>query len=358
VLLLATLAWLPVVLGAAAEGRLFGDAVAEPLLQHYAIHTRCLIGIPLLVAAEALAERAFPALVAEFVRAPLVPAERLASFHAVLADAARIRDSRWGSALVASVPVLVIASGFLTPAGADEFGWAQVSTDAGRARLTFAGGWYLFVARPLFAMLAAQWLWRIRVLFALFARIARLELTLPASHPDRAAGLGFLDQVPQPLAPVVFAFSAVIASRLAHDVRFHELRVLSIRPLALVWVVFAVVLCVLPLIPLALRLVRKRRAALLEYGVLLGRHAQLFEQRWLGGRAGGGSDDSQLGTADVSASADALAVYQAVENLRPLPIPLRGLAPVALAAALPFVPVFALEVPLQDLLKRILSALV
>ncbi|HEU4428761.1 MAG TPA: hypothetical protein VFT98_08405 [Myxococcota bacterium] len=354
-LILTGVAWLPLVLGAALDGRLYGDGVTEPLLQQFAIHARCLVAIPLLIAAEALAERGLPALVGNFVHSRIVTPEQLPSFQAALSAAARIRDSLGGTALILGVVLLAVTTGATSTERADEVSWA-VHAEGEQTRLAFAGAWYLFVSRALFAMLAAQWLWRVRVLFALFARIARLELALPASHPDRAAGLGFLDEVPLLLAPVVLALSVVIASRLAHDVLFHGMHVLGLRPIAVVWIVFGLLFCVFPLLPLALRLVRMRRAALLQYGALLGRHAQLFEQRWLGTRTP--NDENLLGAPDVSAVADAYAVYDAVEKLRPLPVPLRALVPVALAAALPFVPVFAIEIPLQDLLKRILSALV
>src|SRR5262245_13886610 len=49
--------WLPLVIWAILWRRAFPGELAEPLLQHLGIHARCLLAIPLLVAAEAAGER-------------------------------------------------------------------------------------------------------------------------------------------------------------------------------------------------------------------------------------------------------------------------------------------------------------
>ncbi len=49
----ALLTWLPIALWAFLAGRLLDAGTGEPLLQHYGVHVRCLLAIPLLVLAEA-----------------------------------------------------------------------------------------------------------------------------------------------------------------------------------------------------------------------------------------------------------------------------------------------------------------
>ncbi|MFO1364162.1 MAG: hypothetical protein U1F45_17175 [Burkholderiales bacterium] len=56
------------------------------------------------------------------------------------------------------------------------------------------------------------------LLAVLFWRIARLDLALVPTHPDRAGGLGFLERVPPLFAPVALAVGCVVrAARWAHD---------------------------------------------------------------------------------------------------------------------------------------------
>jgi len=49
-------------------------------------------------------------------------------------------------------------------------------------------------------------------MFLLFNRIAKLNLSIVPTHPDRAGGLGFLERAPKAFVLVVLAASAVLAS--------------------------------------------------------------------------------------------------------------------------------------------------
>lgn len=352
ILIFVAVSWLPVAAGAIAIGRAVGGDAAEPLWQHFGVHARCLVAIPLLLAAELLAERWVPVLVRYFVESGLVPESEHAGFRDALRAAARLRDSGWGQLLVIGVALTAAVGSFSGALFAHEVVWA-VSGEGDR--LAFAGAWYLLISRPLFLMLALIWLWRIAVLCVLFGRIAHLDLRLVAIHPDRAAGLGFLDVMPQVAAPVVLALSAVLAGQLAHEVMYHGMRVNSLRPLMIAWVLIATAALLLPLLPFCQLLTRMRRTARLRYGDLLGDHGRLFERRWIGPAR---PSEQLLGAQEISAATDALALYQSVETLRPVPFGLRSIAPLVMAALLPMLPVLAIEIPIKDLLLRIAKALV
>jgi hypothetical protein len=354
ILVFVALSWLPVAIGAIAIGRAFGADTAEPLSHHFAVHARCLVAIPLLLVAELFAERWLPVLLHYFVESGLVPASEHAGFRDALRAAAKVRDSGWGQLLVIGVTLSSVVGSLTGALFAHEVVWAVSGTGASE-RLAFAGAWYLLVSRPLFLMLVLIWIWRIAVLCVLFRRIARLDLQLVAIHPDRAAGLGFLDVLPQVAAPVTLALSAVLASQLAHEVLYHGMHVSSLRPLMIAWVVITTAGLLLPLLPFCQLLTRMRRTARLRYGDLFGDHGRLFEARWIS-RAR--SNEQLLGAQEISAATDAIALYQAVETLRPMPFGLRSLAPLLAAAALPMLPVFAIEIPIKDLLMRIAKALI
>jgi hypothetical protein len=48
--------WVPLVVWALVNRRAFEGVVTEPLLQHFAVHARFLVAVPLLLAAEPVAE--------------------------------------------------------------------------------------------------------------------------------------------------------------------------------------------------------------------------------------------------------------------------------------------------------------
>ena len=51
--------------------------------------------------------------------------------------------------------------------------------------LGFGGLWFLYVGRSIYLALVLVWLWRIVVVSVLMWRVARLELSLVPTHPDR-----------------------------------------------------------------------------------------------------------------------------------------------------------------------------
>ena len=50
------LTWVPIMAWAIVNDRVFAGVVSEPLLQHFGVHVRCLVAIPLLIAAEGFTE--------------------------------------------------------------------------------------------------------------------------------------------------------------------------------------------------------------------------------------------------------------------------------------------------------------
>jgi len=184
---------------------LWAAAVSEPLFQHFGVHVRCLVAIPLLIAAEAVAEAVSRRLFPHFVASGFVIDATKPRFIEILRGAARLRDS-WTAAAV-MVALAVLLAWRFTGVGAvqdDALAWA-VSRDVDLPRLGFGGWWFLCVVRPVFTFFLLQWVWRLCLASVVFWRITRLELQLVPTHPDRAGGLGFLERMPVAFSLVVLA---------------------------------------------------------------------------------------------------------------------------------------------------------
>jgi hypothetical protein len=65
-----------------------------------------------------------------------------------------------------------------------------------------------------------------------------------------------------------------------------------------------------------------------------------------------------LDAPELGPVADTLSLYEAVTKMRTAPIGKTALFAVALPAAIPMVALFAIEVPIKDLLLKILTSLV
>src|SRR5215510_11253542 len=211
---------------------------------------RCLVAIPLFIAAEAVAEAISQRIFPYFVTSGLVTETVESRFVAILHRAARLRDS-WVAWAVLTALALLLAWRFMGVDEAlheDDLAWA-VSGEPGQPRLGFGGWWFLIVVRPVFAFFLMQWVWRWCITAVVSWRIAHLELRLVPTHPDRAGGLGFLEQAPWAFSPIVLALSAVIASYWAHQILYHQT---DVKALNLPLGIFVVALLVIFLGPFLL----------------------------------------------------------------------------------------------------------
>jgi hypothetical protein len=347
-LVLALVTWAPIAIAALVQNRALPGTVAEPLLQHFGIHVRCLIAIPLLVLAEGVSHGVTTRLVPQFLRAGLVAEpERL---RAVLRGVARLRDRTlpWVAIAALLFALLVVAP---TPAADHELSWATEPAQP----YGFGAFWFDWVMRPVVTVLMLAWLWRLSLAFVLCARLSRLELQLVPTHPDGAGGLGFLESLPVAFSPVVLALSASLASRWAHDVVYHDVHVAALRMPMIAFLVVVVVLFLAPLLPWQRPLAAAKRRAELEYGALVAEHGRLVRKRWILGEPVG--EAPVLSAPEIGPVADTLALYEAARKMRTLPIGRRSLVAILLPAAIPLLFVLAIEIPVKDLLLGLLKTL-
>jgi hypothetical protein len=340
--------WAPIAIAALVQNRALPGTVAEPLLQHFGIHVRCLIAIPLLVLAEGVSHGVTTRLVPQFLRAGLVAEpERL---RAVLRGVARLRDRTlpWVAIAALLFALLVVAP---TPAADHELSWATEPAQP----YGFGAFWFDWVMRPVVTVLMLAWLWRLSLAFVLCARLSRLELQLVPTHPDGAGGLGFLESLPVAFSPVVLALSASLASRWAHDVVYHDVHVAALRMPMIAFLVVVVVLFLAPLLPWQRPLAAAKRRAELEYGALVAEHGRLVRKRWILGEPVG--EAPVLSAPEIGPVADTLALYEAARKMRTLPIGRRSLVAILLPAAIPLLFVLAIEIPVKDLLLGLLKTL-
>ncbi|HXJ78402.1 MAG TPA: hypothetical protein VMS64_06935 [Candidatus Methylomirabilis sp.] len=345
-------AWLPIAVWAIAAGRALPGTAAEPLLQHFGVHVRFLFAIPVLILGEAMAHAVGLRIIPYFARSGLVPEADRARFVSIIRDTARLRDT-WRPWLV--LAVLVLAWTFANPPERDvhELLWAG-DNPQDRLHLGFGGWWFLYVARPIFLALALVWLWRLFLVTVLLARIARLPLGLVPTHPDRAAGLGFLAQVPTAFAPLSLALSAVLASRWAHEVVYHGASTKSYQVSAAIFAVTMAVLLLIPVLVFTPRLAATRRLALLDYGALVGEHGRLVRRRWILGEK---LEAPVLDAPELGPVADTVSLYEAVSRTRAAPIGRQTLLIVGLPIAVPLLLFFMIEVPVREHFLKLLLTL-
>jgi hypothetical protein len=348
-LFFVALTWLPLAVWAAWTGRLVDPESGESLARHYGIHVRCLLAVPLFILAEDALHFRIRRIAAQFLESGVVSAACRPGYERTLRDMRRVRDAAgpWVLMLAAVLAWVVIDP---PSANRDALSWALLADGS----LGFGGWWFAYVARPIFLALLLAWIWRIALVAWWFWRISRLDLSLVPTHPDRMGGLLFAQRVPEAYAMVTFAMSAVTVSRWAHEIDVHGAKLGEYLLPAAVFVVGWALLALLPLLVFARALTRARFHGLVAYGALVGTHVRLVHRRWILGETIG--EAPILAAPEIGPVADANGMFEAVRNMRFVPIGPLALADVALPLVLPMLALATLQIPLRELLLTLARA--
>ncbi|MDR3100956.1 MAG: hypothetical protein LBV73_28320 [Paraburkholderia sp.] len=352
-LFFAAVSWLPVAVWALSTGRALHGAEHDSLAAHFGLHVRCLVAIPMMILAEGIANKAIPEFLRGFVDTGIVTAESMREFRARIASVARLRDRTLPWVVIIGV-VIALSTASAMLSHPESMTWGNPPN--GLRDIPFGGWWFLLVIRPLFTVLVLAWLWRGCLLFVLLVKIARMPLSLVPSHPDRVGGLGFVERLAFVFSPVVFAISSAAAASFAHEVIYHGVDPMSIKALLVTSAVLVSVIFLIPFAPLCVVLGKLKRDAVLQYANLVAYHDRLVHMRWIEGRDIG--EPEIMDVPELGPVADIHAVYDAVANIRGMLVSKVAIAAVAVPAVLPMAYVFAIKMPLSDILGKIVKTVI
>jgi hypothetical protein len=352
VLVISAVAWFPLLVLSLVQGRALGGQVAVPFLRDIETHVRFLVVVPLLVAAELLVHQRVRAVVGQFVARDLVSADDRPRFDAAIASTIRLRNSITAEVVLIAV---VYGAGILilwNRTALDTSTWYAVPGDGGRT-LSLAGAWFVFLSLPLLQFLLLRWYYRIFLWARFLWRVARLDLRLVPTHPDRLGGLGFLSLTPTAFAPLALAHGAFLAAWMANRIFFHDAVLPDFKAEIVVLVVLMLLVAFGPLLVFTLRLFDVWAQGELDYGPLAQRYAHQFQGRWLG--AGSTPEQALLGSPDIQSLADMGRVYAVVEGMRFAPITRAALLQLLAATLVPILPLLLTMMPLGELVRRLMG---
>ena len=351
-ILFALLTWLPIAVWAWIQHRFTSSASSEPLLQHFGMHVRFLVALPLMIIGEGVVQMIMPRVIPYFLTSGVLPSTEEGRFKGVIQGVLRLRDN--------TLPwVFIIGAGIALAIGSPalsrvhELDWAH---DPATSSVGFGGLWYLYFARPLFIAVLLGWVWRVALFAVLLRRISKLELSLVPSHPDGNGGLGFLELLPAMFSPLIFALSAMIASYWSHQVLYHGESLAALRVPMAAFVILILIIFLGPFFVFSGPLRKAKRLAELQYGALVGQQGRLVRQKWIEGREV--KDDAGLLSApELGPVADNISMFQMVDRMRSLPVGKRALISVIVPVAIPLLVVVSLKVPIKDVLLGLLKAI-
>ncbi len=102
------------------------------------------------------------------------------------------------------------------------------------------------------------------------------------------------------------------------------------------------------------QLARAKRAGLGEYGVLAQRYVREFDAKWL--RGGRDPAEPFVGSADIQSLADLANSFEVIQTMRFVPFSKETVFQLGVVTLAPLAPLLLTMISLEELLKRLLSA--
>jgi hypothetical protein len=354
IIVIALLAWLPLLLLSALQGQLWGGT-SVPFLFDVEVHVRFLVALPLLIVAELVVHRRMRPLLQQFLERNMIPGNAMARFEAAIASAFRLRNSVLAEVLlivlVYGVGVLIVWRQYVA---LDTATWYATPSAAG-SQLSLAGIWYGYVSLPIFQFLLLRWYFRLLIWARFLWQVSRIELSLVPTHPDSLGGLSFISGQVYAFSVLAVAHGALLAGNLANRIFFLGAALTDFKVEIAVMVIFMLCVVLGPLLVFLPQLAQAKRQGAREYGVLAERYVREFDAKWV--RGGAPADEPLLGSADIQSLADMGNSFAVVHNMRIVPIKRDALLRLVGATLAPIVPLALTMMSLEELLKKLMGVL-
>ena len=351
ILLLAGIAWLPLVVLTLIEGTLYAADITIPFVKDIVPYVRGLIVIPLLVMADNVIEPMMARTVNYLQTSGIVPESEKQDLGSAIDKMAHLMNSKYVQVML--VALVIVVSWILKSDYNDMWMNKGVTSwvlhlENGAVDESYAGIWFLLVTTPLVSFLLYRWLWRFVVWSIFLYRVSRLKLELYASHTDLAGGLGLLGAGQSLFCILFFIMATLLSSDLAGNLLYEGDELIMVKQVVIVFIIISLALILMPLMSFVKKLFSLKKEALAEYGALQHRTSRDFHDHWIKNKS-----DDLVDSVQPSAMADYSAVYEVISNMRIVPLDSKTIIVMAVVLLIPFLPLTLTQSSFWDVLKMI-----
>ena len=348
---ITVVAWVPLLVLSAMDGNAVGPPGTLPFLRDIEAQVRFLVALPILIAAELVVHQRGRGVIVQFLDRGVVRPADLPRFNGLIESAMRLRNS---IAIELGLLVLTVTVGHWVWRSSIAHGstsWYAIH-DGERMSLTRAGVWFATVSLPLTQFFLLRWYFRLIIWFRFLWQVSRMDLHIVPTHPDRAGGLSFLGGGTYAFAPLLFAQGALLAGLIATRVLYGGRPLMEFKLDAVGLIAFFVLFLLGPLLVFTRALSQAKRTGLAQYGKLASTYVTAFEGKWIRGE---GEQSELLGTGDIQSLSDLGQSYSVIREMRVVPFGLQDITRLALATAVPLLPLTLTVFSLEELVMRLLK---
>jgi hypothetical protein len=349
--------WLPLFIINAINGTLW-SGTSLPFLKDIAIQVQLLLALPMLILIKPSIYNKANEIINYFTETLLSPIDRQQRISSTFHVAKKWMNSIWPQIILL---LIVIGAAInndhhrVFPILESETSSWMLSGKSGIQSMSFAGSWAVYFSKPVFQFLFLRWLWRYIIWVYLLYRFSRMNLKLLPLHADHAGGLGITFMAQRYFALIFVASGMVVSGRLMDQVYEHPENFNVLKNEVIGYVVFCVILIVLPLLFFSGKLLKTKHQGLVKQSHLAADLSGQFARDWVNDlsleeRLKNRKVDPQM----VNAHSD---LFSLLQELRVIPVTVLDLLGLSLLLLLPFLPILFIYFSTMELLQKIIGLL-
>lgn len=347
--------WLPLGVLSLVYGNFWTGHFHDSFITSLEAQTRFLVSLPILILIEPLINFRLKKTLIQFHDGGLIPEHRVFEFWRLIERKVGFLQNPWTYLAIIVVCYVQVAAIFYFEINYTSLSSWQLEEVNGETGLNMVGKWAVFVSRPFTLFFIYRWILRVFVWGRILARISNLDLRLSPFHADRVGGLGFLSFSVSYFAPFTFAVSVALAGNVADLMLIDGMKLVDFRLPLLTYVLLMSLFFTYPLFVFSRKLVSlKERSIFSMYDQIKFVYQKAELPPSLGAKSKPMEDEK---IAYISSLSDFNAMMDNVLNLRAVPFQVRDLFPLWFLTLLPFVFVIMIEIPLSEILARVVSTL-
>lgn len=348
----ALVTWAPLYILAHLSGQASGDPALRPLLVDLSVEARFLVTLPIFIYAMDFARPRLQSVLDYLSTSDMLIGRDRDRFEAAASDHNAWFDHRAAYIGVAVLAVLSSVATSIVLVNGERVSW--FSNGGGELASVSAAGWYFaIVSLTIWHFVALRCIWQFLNWSIFLGRLARLDMKLVPTHPDRCGGIGILEMGQLSFSVLGAGAASILSASLAESLIAGSISPKATIPYIAIFVLMCVVVALLPLLGFARALMRAKRLGLVSYGDLGEGLFRAFGAKWTG--LSNKEEATLLGGTDPSSLADYGYAYEVVTEMRVSVIGRNGFVAIIKAAMIPFIPLLFIVSSVAEIIERLLG---
>ncbi|WP_194776247.1 hypothetical protein [Pararhodonellum marinum] len=347
--------WLPLVVLSLIHGNFWTGSIEGSFITSVEAQTRFLISLPILILAEPLVSGKLVKTLVQFIDAGMIPKDQVAEFESIIKSKINFLQSPWTDFFLLVICYIQVVSILFFEAQYTSVAAWQFERNNGEPFLNMVGKWAVIVSRPFTLFFIYRWILRVLVWGRILAKVAQLNLCLSPFHADKVGGLGFLAFSISYFAPVCLAISVILAGNMADLMIVDGMMLVDFRLTLFCYILFVAGFFTYPLFVFSKKLLDFKEKSIFE---LYDGIQQVYNKANL--KSFNAGTDHATNSEDVpyiSSFSDFNAVLENVLNMRLILFQIRDLLPLMFLTLFPFLFVILIEIPLAEIISRLISTM-